>query len=154
MKHPSAAAARYATPIVRWIALLALCSAYLQGALTKLFNFDAAIAEMSHFGLQPAALFAIGVITFELAASAAILAGWYRWLAAGSLAVFTLAATFVANRFWELPLADRIMVENAFFEHLGLVGAFVIVAWHDLRNTRESAACIKSSRPWLRSLSG
>ena len=139
MNRLSAAAARYATPTVRWFALLALCSAYLQGALTKLLNFDAAIAEMNHFGLQPAALFASGVITFELAASAAILAGRNRWLAAASLAAFTLAATFIANRFWELPSPERVMVENGFFEHLGLVGAFVIVAWHDLRHARESA---------------
>jgi len=25
------------------------------------------------------------------------------------------------------------MVENAFFEHLGLVGTFLLVAWYDLR---------------------
>jgi hypothetical protein len=25
------------------------------------------------------------------------------------------------------------MVENAFFEHLGLIGGFLLVAWYDLR---------------------
>jgi hypothetical protein len=25
------------------------------------------------------------------------------------------------------------MSENAFFEHLGLVGGFILVAWHDLK---------------------
>jgi hypothetical protein len=25
------------------------------------------------------------------------------------------------------------MAANAFFEHLGLIGGFVVVAWHDLR---------------------
>jgi uncharacterized membrane protein YphA (DoxX/SURF4 family) len=49
------------------------------------------------------------------------------------LAAFTLVATFIANRFWEIPQPERFMVENAFFEHLGLVGAFVLVAWYDLR---------------------
>jgi hypothetical protein len=28
------------------------------------------------------------------------------------------------------------MIENAFFEHLGLVGGFVLVAWLDLRQRR------------------
>jgi len=42
-------------------------------------------------------------------------------------------ATFIANRFWELPMPDRVMVENAFFEHLGLIGGFLLVAWHDIR---------------------
>lgn len=26
------------------------------------------------------------------------------------------------------------MVENAFFEHLGLIGRFQLVAWYDLRD--------------------
>ena len=36
---------------VRWLALLALCAAYLQGGLNKAFDFAAAIAEMQHFGV-------------------------------------------------------------------------------------------------------
>jgi hypothetical protein len=31
------------------------------------------------------------------------------------------------------PMPDRFMVENAFFEHLGLIGGFLLVAWHDLK---------------------
>ena len=44
-----------------------------------------------------------------------------------------MIATFIANRFWELPMPDRFIVENSFFEHLGLVGGFILVAWYDLR---------------------
>ena len=72
-------------------------------------------------------------IVTELAGSALILSGVYRWVGAIGLAGFTLIATFVANRFWEIPQPDRFMVENAFFEHLGLVGGFLLVAWYDLR---------------------
>lgn len=123
----------FAAPWVRWIALLGICSAYLQGGLTKLFNFSGAIAEMQHFGLAPAAPLATATIVVELGAAAMILTGWLRWLGALILAGFTLGATFVANRFWEIPPPDQIMVMNAFFEHLGLIGAFVLIAWHDLR---------------------
>ncbi|ASY73298.1 putative membrane protein YphA (DoxX/SURF4 family) [Sinorhizobium fredii] len=119
---------------ILFIGLLALCLAYIQGPLTKIFDFPGAIAEMEHFGLQPAPFFAIGVIVFELSMSALILAGIYRWAAALALAVFTLAATSIALRFWELPHGmERSMATNAFFEHIGLVGAFTLVAWHDLR---------------------
>ena len=100
-------------------------------------GFPGAQAEMAHFGLEPPALFAIVVILFELAASAMILSGVYRWLGALGLAGFTLAATFVALRFWELPPGfERSMATNAFFEHLGLASAFVLVAAHDLQATR------------------
>lgn len=118
---------------IYWLALLGLCAAYLQGSLMKLFDFQAAIGEINHFGLAPAPVFAVLVIAFELAASAMILAGVFRWLGALGLAGFTLMATLVALRFWEMPDGmDRMMATNAFFEHLGLAGAFVIVAWVDL----------------------
>lgn len=122
-----------ALPFVRFAALLALCAAYIQGPLTKLFDFQGAIGEMEHFGLHPATVFAVGVIVFELTASVMVLTGKLRWLGALALAVFTLLATFVALRFWEMPAGmERMMATNAFFEHLGLAGAFVFVAIIDL----------------------
>lgn len=119
---------------VHFLALLALCSAYIQGPLIKIFDFGGAIAEMDHFGLYPAPFFAVGVIVFELSMSALILTGFYRRAAALALALFTFAATFIALRFWELPAGmERSMAMNGFFEHLGLVGAFVLVALYGSR---------------------
>lgn len=119
---------------VLWFALLALCAAYLQGGLTKLFDFNGAMAEMQHFGLQPAMPFAVAVIATELLASILILSGRARWFGALWLGGFTLASTFLANRFWEIAAQpDRFMMTNAFFEHLGLCGGFLLVAWYDLR---------------------
>lgn len=120
-------------PVLRWIALLLLCAAYLQGGFNKATDFAAAIAEMNHFGVSPAAPLATVVIVLELGASALILTGFHRWLGAVALAAFTLLATFVALRFWEMPQPERFMAANAFFEHLGLVGGFLLVAWHDLK---------------------
>jgi len=118
----------------RCVAYLGLCAAYLQGGLVKLADFPAALGEMNHFGLAPAPLFAVLVIALELGASAMILAGRLRWLAALGLAGFTLMATFIALRFWEMPAGqERFMAANSFFEHLGLVGGFLLVAWLDLQ---------------------
>jgi uncharacterized membrane protein YphA (DoxX/SURF4 family) len=126
-------------PALRFLALLLLCAAYIQGPVTKIFDFDGAIAEMNHFGLSPAPLFAVGVIVFELVATAMILTGRWRWLAALALAGFTLAATFVALRFWEMPAGQgRMMATNAFFEHLGLIGGFLLVALDDFARTKET----------------
>ena len=132
-------AARFATPLVYWIALLVLCAAYLQGGIVKATDFGGAIAEMQHFGLAPAAPLAVAVIALELGASVMILTGFYRWLAALALGGFTLMATLIALRFWELPPGqERFMAANAFFEHLGLVGGFLLVAWHDLKRPAAS----------------
>ena len=61
------------------------------------------------------------------------------WLGALWLAGFTLFATFVANRFWEMLLPQRFMVENSFFEQLGLIGGFLLVAWLDLRKSHRAS---------------
>ena len=119
--------------VVRTVSLLALCAAYIQGPLTKIFDFNGALIEMDHFGLHPAAFFAVAVIVFELTASAMVVSGRLRWAGALALSCFTLLATFIALRFWEMaPGMDRMMATNAFYEHLGLAGAFVIVAALDL----------------------
>ncbi|WP_203072071.1 DoxX family protein [Falsiroseomonas ponticola] len=121
-----------ATPALRWIALLALCAAYLQGGFTKLLDFEGAVAEATQFGLPLPALVATGTILLELGASALVLSGRARWLGALALGLFTLAATFVANRFWEMPPGlPRFMTANAFHEHLGLVGAWLLVCLMD-----------------------
>jgi uncharacterized membrane protein YphA (DoxX/SURF4 family) len=125
-------------PAVRTAALLALCAAYIQGPLTKIFDFGGAIAEMEHFGLHPAPVFAVAVIVFELTASALVVSGMLRWVGALALAGFTVLATFIALRFWELPAGmERMMATNAFFEHLGLAGAFVLVTIFDITKGAE-----------------
>ena len=114
-------------PWVQSLALLCLCAAYLQGGITKARDFGGAVAEMRHFGLAPAA-----PIALQLGASALVVSGWYRWLGALALAGFTVLAAFVADRFWQAAAAERKRTANAFFEHWGLAGGFVLVAWHDL----------------------
>ncbi len=122
---------------IRWLALLALCAAYLQGGIDKAMDFAGAVAEVQHFGMTPAEPLAALTIIVEIGASLLVLTGFQRWAGALMLAGFTLMATFVANRFWEMVPPARFMAENGFFEHIGLVGGFVLVAWHDLAPGRE-----------------
>ena len=134
--HPSAylqpLLEAFTLPAVRLVALLALTSAYLQGGLMKLADFSGAIAEMRGYGIAPAAPIAAAVILLELAGSALVLSGYYRWAGALALGGFTFAANFIGNRFWQAPRPERMRVANGFFEHLGLAGGFLLVAWIDL----------------------
>jgi len=127
------AAPALSAPVLRWIAMLLLCSAYLQGGITKAYDFGAALAEVKHFGLRPAAPLAVAVIVLEIVASLLVLSGFFRWAGALMLGVFTLFATLLANRFWDAPLPKRHETENSFFEHLGLIGGFLLVAAYDLQ---------------------
>ena len=121
------------------LCLLMHCAAYLQGGIDKVFDFPGAVAEMAHFGLRPALPLAVLTIAGELGASVMVVGGWWRWAGAAWLALFTLAANGIANRYWELAGPARRMAENGFYEHLGLAGAFLLVAWCDLDVRRRPA---------------
>lgn len=111
-----------------FLARLALVSAFLIGGFDKASDFSGAIAEQNHFGLHPGWLWAAVTIVVELGASVLILAGRFVWLAAGALGVLTFVAMLVANNFWDLDGVARFQALNSFFEHLGLIGGFVLVA--------------------------
>ncbi|SFN71642.1 DoxX family protein [Sphingomonas sp. OK281] len=116
----------------RWtgfLARLALVGAYLLGGIVKASDWTAAIAEQAHFGMHPPALWAALTIAIEIVSPLLILSGRLVWLGAGMLGVFTLFAAITANAFWAMPAGQvRFMATNAFFEHLGLIGGFVLAA--------------------------
>ena len=116
----------------RWtgfVARLALVGAYLLGGIVKASDWTAAVAEQAHFGMHPPALWGALTIAVEIVGPLLILSGRFVWLGAGMLGVFTLFAAFTANAFWAMPAGqDRFMATNAFFEHLGLIGGFVLAA--------------------------
>lgn len=120
--------------ILRWrvtwlVARLLIVSAYLLGAAVKLSDWPAAIAEQAHFGMRPPALWAAATIAVEIVGPLLVLSGRLVWLGAGMLGVFTLLAALTANAFWVMPPgAERFGATNAFFEHLGLVGGFILIA--------------------------
>ena len=128
----------FGSAAMHWLAYLGLCAAYLQGGFNKLTDFSGAVAEMNHFGLSPAPVLAALVIALELGASAMVLSGRLRWLGALLLAGFTAMATWVALRYWQLPVGpERFGAANSFYEHLGLIGGFLLVAWLDLNRTAQ-----------------
>ena len=108
---------------------LALTSSFLLGGLTKLFNFSAAIAEQEHFGLRPGWLWATLTILIELGGSVLVLSDYAVWLGAGALGCLTAVAMFKADNFWTKSGQECVTQANTFFEHLGLIGGFVLIAF-------------------------
>jgi uncharacterized membrane protein YphA (DoxX/SURF4 family) len=124
---PRWVSATLATPGLVPIARIALVSAFLIGGIQKLSDFSAAVAEQAHFGLQPAWLWAVAAIVIELGGSVLVIVGRWVWLGAGGLGVLTAVSMLVANNFWAQTGHDRFMATNAFFEHLGLIAALVLI---------------------------
>ncbi len=130
----AAPTSRFVGAILDWrwtgfLARLALVGAYLLGGIVKASDWTAAVAEQAHFGMSPPAIWAALTIAVEIVGPLLILSGRLVWLGAGMLGVFTLFAAITANAFWAMPAGqDRFMATNAFFEHLGLIGGFVLAA--------------------------
>lgn len=121
--------------VIPWLARAGLCAAYVYSGIAKSLDFSGAIAEQVHFGLAPPALFAAATIAVQLGGSALVLFGRGIAAALGSLALagFTLLATFIGHPFWNEAGAERFADLNAFLEHFGLIGGFVLLALHALR---------------------
>lgn len=139
----------------RWTSFLIrllLVAAYLLGGVSKLLDWPGAVAEQAHFGLHPPTLFAALTIAVELIGPALILLDRLAWLGAAALGIFTLLAAFIANPFWTMQGPERIAAANAFFEHLGLVAGFALIAMLDL-GKRDRKPLIgdptHSPLPWL-----
>jgi uncharacterized membrane protein YphA (DoxX/SURF4 family) len=135
---------RFVEAILDWrptwfLARLALVGAYLLGGIVKLSDWPAAVAEQARFGMHPPALWAGLTIAIELIGPLLILSGRFVWLGAGMLGVFTLFAAITANAFWTMPAGqDRFMATNAFFEHIGLIGGFILAALVSEREARRA----------------
>ena len=128
-----AATPRWVRAILEWrwtwsVIRLGLAGSYLIGGMTKLLNFQAAIAEQTRFGLEPAVLWATLAVVVETGGSALLIAGRAVWLAGGALGVLTAIAILVANNFWAMEGDARFMAMNAFFEHLGLIAGLALAA--------------------------
>lgn len=135
---------RFVDAILDWrptwfLARLALVGAYLLGGIVKATDWPSAVAEQAHFGMSPPVFWAALTIGVEIAGPILILTGRFIWLGAGMLGVFTLLAAFTANAFWAMPPGqERFMATNAFFEHIGLIGGFVLVALVAERDRRRA----------------
>jgi transmembrane protein len=108
-------------------ARVAVTLPFLVGGFSKLVDWHGGEAEMLHVGLHPAWAFNLASLLTQLLGSALIIVNRRVWLGAGALGVFTVIATLLAHRFWNLSGEARFMQMNSFFEHWTICAAFVLV---------------------------
>ncbi|MBC8057427.1 MAG: DoxX family protein [Rhizobiales bacterium] len=127
------AAAPFATLLgQRWFAIAAttlLTLPWWTSGIAKLVDLDGALAEASHFGLEPLWLTVLATIVVQTGGSALLILGRWTWVGAGALGVFTAIATLIAHPFWTVsdPVA-RFHERNTFLEHVGLIGGLMLAA--------------------------
>ncbi len=119
-----------------WFGFLArtvLTFMFWGSGLSKLADFGAAKAEMIHFGLEPAGLFAVAVAATQLIGSGLVIANRWTWLGAGALGVFTALTIPIAHDFWNMEEPFRTLEFYVVTEHVSMIGALMVVAWKSAR---------------------
>jgi putative oxidoreductase len=130
----SAAGARSASPAANLdlallvgrvlIAMLFLAAGYL-----KATDFaGAAVGTVTRNGLPVPQVTAAVVVVIEIVLPLLLIIGFYARPAAIGLAVFTIAATFVAHRFWEFEGAAWFAQFFNFWKNIAVVGGLAILA--------------------------
>ncbi len=122
------------------LARVLLTFPFWESGLSKLLFFDAGVAEMTHFGLSPPALYNVATIAVQLLGSALIIAGYHAWLGAGALIVFTALTVPIAHHFWNLAGPERLDALHTASEHVGMIGALVLAGLASTSTRRRSWA--------------
>lgn len=111
-----------------FVARLILTFMFWGSGLAKLFDFQGGVAEMAHFGLQPAVVFNVLTIIVQLGGSILIITNRAAWLGAGALAVFTLLTIPIAHAFWTMQEPMATLEKYVVIEHISVLGGLMVAA--------------------------
>lgn len=112
-----------------YLARIVLTFGFWGSGLSKLIDFQGGVAEMAHFGLEPAVAFNIATIITQLVGSALVILNRWTWLGAGALGVFTVLTIPIAHNFWAMEEPFKTMEFHVVMEHITVIGGLMVVAW-------------------------
>jgi transmembrane protein len=125
--------------ITEFAARVLLTFPFWGSGLAKLLDFSGGMAEMRHFGLEPAWFYNSLTVFVQLVGSALIISKRWTWLGAGALGVFTVLTIPIVHAFWRLEGERAITAFHTAGEHVGMIGALVLVSILALRPKAASA---------------
>lgn len=112
-----------------YLARTVLTFMFWASGLAKLIDFNGGVAEMAHFGLEPAVAFNVATIITQLGGSILIILNRWTWLGAGALAVFTALTIPLVHHFWTMEEPFKTIEFYVVMEHITVIGALMVVAW-------------------------
>jgi uncharacterized membrane protein YphA (DoxX/SURF4 family) len=106
-----------------------LASLFILGAINKIATWDTVATRMEEVGLSPAWLLLPATVALEGIGGLMVALGVRgHHIAAGALAVFTLATNWYFHRFWELEGQIAGLELSLFFKNIAIAGALVAIA--------------------------
>ncbi|WP_448204001.1 DoxX family protein [Azospirillum sp. sgz302134] len=106
------------------VARLLIGAIFVQSGFGKLMNLGGFAGSLASQGLPaPTLLAALGGAVEFFGGLAVVLGLWTR-LAAAAVIVFTIMATLIAHRYWELPPEAQPMQRIQFMKNVAIIGGF------------------------------
>jgi putative oxidoreductase len=106
------------------VARIAMSALFIPGGLRKLTDLAAFTAMLKKQGVPLADVLAPIGAGVEFFGGIAVLVGVQLRIATLLMILFTIIATLIAHRFWELEAPARQMQQTQFFKNLAIVGGF------------------------------
>jgi putative oxidoreductase len=105
--------------------LLALM--FVLAGFSKFAGLEGTAGYIASKGLPLAGLLAIATAALEVVAGLALALGLQARWAAGALALFTLAASFLFHNFWAMPADQAFVNQLMFLKNLAVTGGLLMV---------------------------
>ena len=106
---------------------LAIGVIFVESGFGKLMNLDGFATGLSERGLPVPMVLAIIGAAIEFLGGLAVVVGFKARYGALLLVAFTIAATLIAHRYWDVEEAGRRMQEIQFFKNLAIAGGFLFL---------------------------
>ncbi len=113
--------------VLTFICVLVTCP-FWASAIIKAAYFEDTLAEFVAMGLPTPALIAVTTILVQAGGSVSLITGTLAPIGTALLAIFSLAASFVAHDFWSMPEDAFVPNFAAFTANIGLIGGLISVA--------------------------
>lgn len=104
-----------------------LASLFVISGLLKITAFSGVVGYMASIGVPFATYAVLATILVEVGGGLAIMTGWNARTAAVIVALFTVAATLMAHRFWEADAANMQNQLNHFLKNIAIIGALLML---------------------------
>ena len=114
--------------ILTLVGRLLVAALFLPAGLSKLTGFEGTVGYIASVGLPLPAVGAVIAIVVEVVGSLALIAGFHTRLAAATLALFTLVATFFFHAFWAAAPDQAFVQQLMFFKNVAVVGGLLVLA--------------------------
>lgn len=107
------------------LARVMLGAIFVQSGFGKLTGLAGFTTMLEGMGVPMAPVAAVAGACVEFFGGLAIVLGAWTWLAAILVAGFTVVATALAHRFWDVPVEQRMMQNIQFMKNLAIIGGLL-----------------------------